>query len=239
MTSTRTNHFKGNLGDLQSFNESSAWFHTLGSIDASLNFEAKGKISFHTGNVELFGAHNFGASFRVPGIVTIGPDFRILASLAGDATLHMTSSYSVNFAKWDYSMRYPVPDSKVDKPVEEDKLSEPKVEKSKQFNWDMDASGSLTAHIIPKVTFGIVFDSSAISNAALDLGVDAYTRLYAEARVGANQPLEYCYGVDAGAQLFGQVQAPKLFQVDYSRYYSIAGFERAIFERECHGPEHP
>jgi hypothetical protein len=46
---------QGNLGDLQSFDQSSAWFRTRGRIDASLHFRAKGELSFHTGEVELFG----------------------------------------------------------------------------------------------------------------------------------------------------------------------------------------
>lgn len=81
---------------------------------------------------------------------------------------------------------------------------------------------------IPKVTFGIVFDNSAISNAAvstllvvtfffeillltnhkLDLGVDAYARLAGTSTVGSNQNFKYCYEADAGATLFASVQAP-------------------------------
>jgi chitinase len=79
----------GKLGNLKSFDQSSAWFRTEGSVKAALKFEAFGKVSFHTGDIELFGAHNFGASFRVPGIVTIGPDFRIIGSLSGDASLKL------------------------------------------------------------------------------------------------------------------------------------------------------
>jgi chitinase len=224
----------GRLGDLKSFEESSAWFHTSGSIDASLNFEAKGKMSFHTGQVELFGAHNFGASFRVPGIVTIGPDFRVLGSLSGDASLHLTSSYTVNFAKWDYSMRYPVPSGQTDAPEKMGDYEEPKVDKSQEpFEWDLDASGQLTAHIIPKVTFGIVFDSSAISNAAMDLGVDAYTRLYADLKAGQDTSLVYCYGMDGGATLFANIEAPKLFNTELSRYYPLFPYTFDILPRKC------
>lgn len=81
---------------------------------------------------------------------------------------------------------------------------------------------------IPKVTFGIVFDNSAISNAAvsailqipshltatlltyekLDLGVDSYARLAGMSTVGSDQAFKYCYEADAGATLFASVQAP-------------------------------
>jgi chitinase len=191
-------------------------------------------LSFHTGQVELFGAHKFGASFRVPGIVTIGPDFRVLGSLFGDASPHLTSSYTVNFAKWDYSMRYPVPIGQNDAPEKMGDYEEPRIDKTQEpFEWDLDASGQLTAHIIPKVTFGIVFDSSAISNAAMDLGVDAYTRLYADLKAGQDTPLVYCYGMDGGATLFANIEAPKLFNTDLSRYYLLFPYTYDIIPRKC------
>ncbi|OAK93414.1 hypothetical protein IQ06DRAFT_236443, partial [Phaeosphaeriaceae sp. SRC1lsM3a] len=206
----------GTLGDLKSFEESSSWFRTRGRVDASLHFRAKGTLSFHTGQVELFGAHNFGASFRVPGIVTIGPDFRVLGSLAGDATLQMKADYGVNLANWDYSMRFPPPAGEDDKPRSESDMSNPKVNETNSHpeidedggSWQVDANGQLVAHMSPMVTFGVVFDSSKISNAALDLGVDAYTRIYANAKVGSTQDFVYCYGADGGATLFANVEAP-------------------------------
>jgi chitinase len=79
-----------------------------------------------------------------------------------------------------------------DEPEKISDYSEPSVDKSADpFQWDLDAKGQLTVHLIPKVIFGIVFDNSAISNAALDLGVYAYTWLYADLKVGGNQPLVY------------------------------------------------
>ncbi|ORY01574.1 hypothetical protein BCR34DRAFT_592200 [Clohesyomyces aquaticus] len=208
----------GTLGNLNSFEESSAWFHTSGSIDAKLHFNAKGKMSFHTGQVEVFGAHNFGASFRVPGIVTIGPDFR------------------VNFANWDYAKRYPVPSGKKAGPEEMGDHDEATVDtQSDPFNWDLDAEGQPTAHIIPKVTFGIVFDSSAISNAALGVGVDAYTRLYADLNVGQNKPLVYCYGMHGGAKLFANVEAPTIFGKDFSQEYPLkpGPYQYDLIPRKC------
>jgi chitinase len=79
----------GKLGNLKSFDQSSAWFRSEGSVKAAPKLEAFGKVSFHTGDIELFGAHDFGAFFRIPGIVTIGPDFRIIESLSGDASLKL------------------------------------------------------------------------------------------------------------------------------------------------------
>jgi len=45
-------------------------------------------IEINTPRFRLFNAANFGASFRVPGFVTIGPNMRVTGKITGDATLH-------------------------------------------------------------------------------------------------------------------------------------------------------
>ncbi len=42
-----------------------------------MTLEAFGMVSFSTGRLEMFGMQNFGATFSVPGIVTIGPNFKL------------------------------------------------------------------------------------------------------------------------------------------------------------------
>lgn len=67
------------MGDLNSFQESHLLFWNKGSIVATLSFEALGQVSFSTGSAELFGLPNFGGTLTIPGLVTIGPNFKILA----------------------------------------------------------------------------------------------------------------------------------------------------------------
>lgn len=68
----------GNMGDLSSFQQSHLLFRSKGGVQASLNFDAFAQVSFSTGSYEVLGADNFGATFGIPGIVTIGPNFKIL-----------------------------------------------------------------------------------------------------------------------------------------------------------------
>lgn len=42
-----------------------------------LVFDAFGKISFSAGRLEIFGAQNFGATFTIPGLITVGPNFKV------------------------------------------------------------------------------------------------------------------------------------------------------------------
>ena len=140
-------------------------------------------------------------------------------------------------------MRFPVPSRVDDKPKSKDTMAEPKV-KQKNTNtdpatssdggsWKVDAKGQLVAHITPQVTFGIVFDNTKISNAALDLGVDAYTRLYAEAKVGSEKDFVYCYGADSIAELFANVEAPTIFSSPHRNHWPLCHKPVVFIEKTC------
>jgi chitinase len=79
---------QGNLGNLKNFDQSHVMFRSIGDVSAEVVFDVEASLSFTTGPQELFGAQNFGANFRVPGIVTIGPNFRVIGQLSGQADLH-------------------------------------------------------------------------------------------------------------------------------------------------------
>ncbi|KAK7937205.1 uncharacterized protein PG986_014073 [Apiospora aurea] len=53
-------------------------FRNEGSIQAGLHLEAQAKLSFSTGQIELFGMENFASPFNAPGIITVGPNFGVL-----------------------------------------------------------------------------------------------------------------------------------------------------------------
>lgn len=52
-----------------------------GSVQASVNLKALITLQLLTGQAELFSLQRFGAIFGVPGIVTIGPNFRVFGQL--------------------------------------------------------------------------------------------------------------------------------------------------------------
>lgn len=58
------------------------------------------------------------------------------------------ADYSVSFAKWDYSMRYPVPSGEKDDPESEGDYEDPKTKSNHEpFQWHVDANGQLVAHL--------------------------------------------------------------------------------------------
>lgn len=56
---------------------------------------------FDTGDVMLFSADKFGAAFVVPGIVIVGPNFKLFGQLEGSATLGVNFESRVKLADWD------------------------------------------------------------------------------------------------------------------------------------------
>ena len=140
-------------------------------------------------------------------------------------------------------MRFPVPSGVDDKPKPEDTTTEPKVKKKTQTptpqllltavhgkSMQTDSSSRIST---PQAIFGIVFDNPKISNAALDLGADAYTRLYAEAKVGSEQDFVYCYGADSIAELFANVEAPTIFSSPHRKHWPLCHKPVVFIEKTC------
>ncbi|KAK6341165.1 hypothetical protein TWF696_008251 [Orbilia brochopaga] len=228
----------GNLGDLRSFDESHIRFRCAGDITATFHVDAFGRVSFNTGQYELFSLANFGATFNVPGIVTVGPNFRLLGQLSGQATLHAEAEVKMSLAKWDYTQQYP---GRGDGPPKQaampkgDEPQNPGIGKDVNLKWDVGADGQIVAHITPKVTVGIEFKLDALASATVELGLDNYVRVYGSAGVGSAQDGYYCYGVDGGAELYAQINAPTMFGYDFSNTYSLWDKTFDIYPQKCNG----
>ncbi|KAK1971060.1 hypothetical protein LY78DRAFT_568603 [Colletotrichum sublineola] len=207
----------GNMGDLSTFEESHVLFRNSGSVKASLNLEALVTLHFLTGKIELFGLQNFGATFSIPGIVTIGPNFRVLGQVQGTATIHGQARVDIRLAEWDFTHQFPDASGKgtdvltekinpkssgagTSDPVQT--LQEPK------FYYDVSANGELSLMVTPKVTLGVVFDDSSVPDAAIDFGVNGAVTLYGSAGSNSDTAWEYCYGVNAQAEVFAEASAP-------------------------------
>jgi chitinase len=78
----------GDFGDLGSWTESHVLFRHSGSVKATINLDAYAQMRFNTGKKEIFGLQDFGATFSIPGIVTVGPNLKVFAQLDGEACFH-------------------------------------------------------------------------------------------------------------------------------------------------------
>ncbi|OTA84778.1 glycoside hydrolase family 18 protein [Hypoxylon sp. CO27-5] len=230
----------GRMGDLTSFKQSHLTFRNKGVIVGTFDFEAYAELRFGTLQKEIVGLAPLGASVYIPGIVTIGPQFKVLAGLDGTVNVHANARFTVDLGNWDIMQQLPLRDGVpynfgqdnedsagwdgVLNTVANSSLG------NTEFEWDVSAEGSVQLSVTPQITFGIVFDPKLgdIPNAAVDFGVDTYGVLFGKAGISSGSDFTYCYGLDVGYDVFARVEAPSLFGASISSRWSIPGLQKRI-----------
>lgn len=218
----------GDLANLKEFRHSYINVRNKGEIQASLVFHAHGEIRLPYMEDTVLGIAPLGASFKIPGIVTIGPEFKLVASVEGRVSVDADARVDFDVAKWDYSQRYPADNSEhIDPDKDEpDKptfaTSNKKGDEKIKFNWQVKAEGIIEMHLIPLVSFGIVFNPKwEVSSTAAELGVDTYLRVHGDAAVGGDMDFQACLASEAGYELYARITAPTLFGVNLNRKWSL------------------
>ncbi|KAH0491929.1 hypothetical protein TgHK011_003330 [Trichoderma gracile] len=231
----------GHLNDLSSFEQSHVLFRNKGSIQAGLHMEAQATVRFSTGSVELFGMQNFGGTFTVPGIVTIGPNFRVLGQLTGVFTAHTQAHYNLQVVEWDYTQRYPNPNNDVASGLTNSSgfqgtpAAGRDPDQGSTFSADVSVNGDITLEVTPLVEFGIRFNSKyKAADTVISLQLNTHATLYGSAGVGTDADASVCYGATAGAELFAQVQAPTILGINPNRRESFYNRNFDIIEQKCY-----
>lgn len=217
----------GTEGHLVDLRKSYLYFRSRGDITSKFIFDAGVSPKFDTGDIELLRGDKFGAAFAVPGIVTIGPNFKLFGQLEGDATIgefidvhHSLRSNlllsgvkftaAANFAKWDVRQTFPVENEEF-YPVDANGADKSGTQllHAPEFDLDLQLEGQVTAHIKPTLTFGIDFDEGflPVKGCAVNLVADGHVTFHAE----LDDSNSFCYQVDAGADLYATVDAPLTF----------------------------
>lgn len=77
----------GGEDSLIDLSKSYLYFRNRGDVSAKFVMEAAVTAHFDTNDILMFSADKFGAAFAVPGVVTIGPNFKLFGRLEGEATI--------------------------------------------------------------------------------------------------------------------------------------------------------
>lgn len=217
------------LGKPLNLRNSFMYFANKGNVQAIFTLDALAQVKYSSGDKvrrcrddakantdiclqELFKVPIPGASFYVPGIVRVGPEFSLVGLLEASVTFagHMESK--VQLASWNVRQTFPDQGSDYN-PTQmggapdhagTDKIGQP------TFDFSVSAKGDITAHLKPTFSFGIKFDSFwSVDPCQVQLVADGYVRLYAEAQKSTSNPnCPFTYGVDVGADLYAHVDAP-------------------------------
>ncbi|KAI0865410.1 hypothetical protein F4860DRAFT_307737 [Xylaria cubensis] len=195
---------------LPDLSQSFMYLRNRGDIDAIFTIDAIVRAAYDTGDIELFGLQNFNALFSVPGIITVGPNFKLFGSVNVELSVSGHLEASVKLAKWDTRITFPDQGSDYDpKSLNDDTNPDTQAGKT-DFDWSVEASGQITAHVKPQVSFGITWGSifNKVPNCEVDLVVDGYATAYLRANAGKSGG-SVCYGANVGASLYAQLDAPK------------------------------
>lgn len=229
--------------DLPDLSKSYLYFKNKGNVEAVFTVDAYGKASFESPDWKLAGLDNFpGATFRVPGLVTIGPNFALYASVDAEMTLAGQFEARVNLAEWDVQQTYPAQtDAYEPKAVEAPDAQRAQKVSTPEFDYSLSASGQITAHLRPTVTFGLKWDDRwDIDGCYVDLVAHGYVRLHASAEVSSSEDdCPFKYGIDVGANLYAAVEAPSVYGWDLSvDHYQIGPtWEKQLYQSQCPGKD--
>ncbi|KAH8895714.1 hypothetical protein GQ53DRAFT_853840 [Thozetella sp. PMI_491] len=201
------------LGVLPDLSSSYLYFRNRGKVAASFNIDALAQASYTTGDIELFGLQNFGATFSVPGIITVGPNFRIFGNVNMDVSLSGHFQADVTLADWDTQVTFP------DQGADYDPQNLANINAATgnegikpTIDWTVSAKGQITAHVKPTVSFGISWGPAfQLPNCEVDLVADGYLTAYVSATAGAGTGSKLCYGVNTGTSLSVKLDAPSQF----------------------------
>ncbi|KAK0647937.1 Killer toxin subunits alpha/beta [Lasiodiplodia hormozganensis] len=203
-----------NLPNPPDLSQSYLYFKNKGSVTASFSLDAVASLTYDSGDIKMIGLDDFpGATFRVPGIVTVGPNIAVYGSLSASFVVAGHLDAQVNIASWETQQTYPQESGYEPKALEDPNRSGSQTLGTPEFNWEVSASGQVEVHLKPTVTFGIVFDDRwKVDNAAVHLVADGSVVFYASAATGSDSSTcPFKYGINAQAQLYAQLDAPDLF----------------------------
>ncbi|KAL3476933.1 glycosyl hydrolases family 18-domain-containing protein [Aspergillus californicus] len=190
------------------------YFKNSGKVEARFELDAVASLTYSSGDIKLIGLDDFpGATFRVPGVVTVGPNLAVYASADASLVVAGHLEASVTLASWEIQQTYPERDEHPPEALDIPDRTAQTVGKP-NFDASVTANGEITIHLKPTVTFGIVFDDRwKVDRCSVDLVLDGYVVGHAEAHWSLNgdNSCPFTYGIDAGSTIYAQVSAPDIF----------------------------
>ncbi|KFY45856.1 hypothetical protein V494_00722 [Pseudogymnoascus sp. VKM F-4513 (FW-928)] len=190
-------------------------FYNKGKVTGVLTLEAVAKFSYHKGDV-IVNIPFPGASFKIPGIATIGPQLTVEGSIDASLTLAGKVETRLEFANWE--VRQILPDNgDSNYTPKEIGPGDPDLKRTGD-NEDLDeptfyagakAMGDATAKISAAAEFGIRFDKRwDVDPAAAAIVAEASVMMKMGIGISTKDTCPFTFGVDVGARLFARATAP-------------------------------
>ncbi|KAI0108999.1 carbohydrate-binding module family 18 [Nemania sp. FL0031] len=211
------------LGKPLDLSQSYLTFTNKGDINAIFRLEAYLDLHYDSMEKSLLRVPFPGASFKIPGIATIGPAVHLKGRVEAGLQLAAVMETKVDVASWEFEQTLPA--------TSDYKPSEPDMAdyghsgdfngiQQPEFYAGISADGNVKVHAIAAIEFGIAFDSywelggDALASVVADGWVQAKT--HSEFTTDGNCP--FTWGIDVGVDLYAKAQAPDLFKWDLPKF---------------------
>ncbi|KAJ6785998.1 hypothetical protein PWT90_07634 [Aphanocladium album] len=210
-------------------------FYNKGRVTGVVTLEALARVTYEKKKV-ILNLPFPGASFKIPGIATIGPQLTVEGSI--DASLGMAGlvETKLEIAKWE--VRQVMPSTDDYKPELIDNSS-PSLDRTGDFSGiqkpefyaGVTASGDVTLRLGAAAEFGVRFDDKwkVDPAAAAVVGEVSLTTKFA-AGSSTTGTCPFTYGLDVGARLFARAIAPQVFGWGGGEVDLTAKWEKSIIE---------
>lgn len=192
-------------------------FSNEGKVTATFTLEALIRVSYESGEKDITPTIPFpGATFKVPGIVTIGPYIRVVGEFNAGLTLSAKVETKVDLASWEVRQTYPAASNEYEPKLEEDLDTGESGDQNgllqPQFYASVMAEGKVEAHLKVIAEFGMKFDDVwKVPAAAAGAVADGYVRFEVGAGSSTVATCPWTYGLFLGANLYAQVDTPPQF----------------------------
>ena len=190
-------------------------FYNKGDITGVLTLEAVAKFSYHKSDV-ILNIPFPGASFKIPGIATIGPQLTVEGSIDASLTLAGKVETRLEFANWEVRQILPdngdsnyTPKEIGDGDPDLKRTGDNKDLDEPSFYAGVQALGDATATISAAAEFGIRFDKRwKVDPAAAAIVAEASVMMKMGAGISTKDTCPFTFGLDVGARLFARAKAP-------------------------------
>lgn len=212
-------------------------FYNKGDVTGVLTLEAVAKVFYSKGDV-ILNIPFPGASFKIPGIATIGPQLTVEGSIDASLSLAGTIETKLEIASWE--VRQVVPDNGNDeyKPKEIGD-GDPDLRqtgdmdgvKKPEFYAGVQVQGDVTVRLSAAAEFGVRFDSRwDVDPAAVAVVGEASVMVKMGAGVSTTGTCPFTWGLDVGARLYARVQAPQQFGWSGATYDITPNYNKPIVD---------
>ncbi|KXH59987.1 glycosyl hydrolase family 18 [Colletotrichum salicis] len=150
------------LGPNMNLDNSFLYFNNEGKIEAIFTLDAIARVDWDSDVFNIVTLPIPGATFNIPGILTVGPRLDLDARFKAGVSVHGRVEARVTVSEWEIRQTYPQQSGEYD--PEDEKAPARKIDNnnltSPSFDASLEADGYAEAHLMPTLVFGIKFNKA-------------------------------------------------------------------------------